>query len=183
MSIMPKTTNPRILAAVILGLMLLGIIFVLTKDATSSKKPVTNLNSGTYYDANSGETVSNPTGKGPDHYGVASKVPIYLGLSSLINFGVSNSQITLTQSAFLQYSKKNNNNIQEVSINSNSIQALTRDQDTSTSFVKFKVVFNRTTTDTAQLDYSDSGAIDLHLYDPSSSAQIFDSGSISPDTD
>ncbi len=58
---------------IVLGIAFLSLIIllaVLPKHSTKSTK--VDLDSGKYYDANSGETVSNPAGKGSDTFGTQS---------------------------------------------------------------------------------------------------------------
>jgi hypothetical protein len=169
--------NPKIRA--IVAIILIAVIFVIliiaTYNKNNSKQP--SLDSGKYVDPNSGETISNPKGKGPDTYGSASNEPIYLGTTELINRGVTTDDLNKLKAAFYDYSAKNNKNIREVSINIASIQTPARDPNTTDpSIITFNVVFDRKDTYRARFQYTGLGDVRLILYNSKTNAQVYDSG-------
>jgi len=133
------------------------------------------INTGTYYDPYSHETISNPAGKTPDTYGVPQNKPVYLGFDKLLNYGIELSQLNDIELAFYNYSNSLSTPLKEISVDVNSINSAVN-QNSSTPFtINFTVVFDGKSKYQAKAQYS--GLKDMHLFimDPSNKT-VYDSG-------
>jgi hypothetical protein len=146
--------------------LVVGVIFVIWLVVTlisihNSSKPKVS-DSGTYYDAWSHQTVSNPNGKTPDIYGTGGGSPVYLGIDQLVVHGLTSDQLSSLKLAFDNYSKSKNSSIKEVSFDVDHISS----QHTASQFLMlFKVKFNRKDIYNAKVDYSNLTSIKLDLSD------------------
>jgi hypothetical protein len=157
--------------------LLIAVIGLLWFIGSRSKKADTNtLQPNEYFDGRSGETVSNPGGKAPDTYGNATGQPIYLGISKLLDYGVTIGQLNALKQSFFEYSKSAKANINEVSIDISSIKSLPANPNSVTpkQTLTFNVQFNRDKTYDVQLDYFGINSIRLYLKD-SAGKLIYDS--------
>ncbi len=166
----------KLIIAAVIGLVVVILVtsFVL--------KPKANVNANEHYDANSGETVSDPVGKGADKYGTNGDEPIYLGISILIDHGVTYDQIGDLKKAFYAFSKKSPVRIKEVSIKVSSIRNAPHNAESESTVdtIYFDVVMDRKTTYQAKFEYSNLNTAQLYLYQDGSKSIFFDSGKISP---
>jgi len=135
-----------------------------------------------YYDADSGQTVTDIEGKTPELDGVESNKPRLLGFQSLIESGTSKYQLDTIQNIFINYAQQNK--IQEISLKVSSIKRLPHQTSdgikTITEFeVKFdrKPVYYKTTFIATSLTRTQ-----ILLYDPSGKL-LFDSGAVEALTD
>jgi hypothetical protein len=175
-------TKSRILAIAIISVFILVVISGLLL-SSSSKKGGFNPNSGEYYDKNSGETVSNPPGKGPDTYGTASGAPIYLGVSSLLDSGLTYDQLTKVKYAFSNYFTQNKKTVHEVSVNVNSITHGPRRKFSSDPYSDlFNVTFDRKDTYKVRIEYTGLDDVRLYLYNQKTDVQVYDSGVLNGNT-
>lgn len=131
--------------------------------------------SGQYYDKPSGETVSDPSWKTKDNYATNDNQPIYLGFSTLLDYGMTQNQMTGVRYAFYQFAKKQNPPIKEVSIYVKEIQQIT---ENGNQYLEFKVRTDRKTDYRARIEYTGLNAITLHLYDIKTNKEVFNSGSL-----
>lgn len=167
-----------LLVVVIGGLALLGRSN--NNENTGKVKDVTN-GQGNYYDSNSKETVSNPSGKTPENYGATAGAPIYLGLNGLLDYGVASDQVGDYRFAIYQYFKSNHMKASEVSIAVDSVVPTPRDPDSSSTIntINFNIVVDRKTTYKVKMDYFDLSSINLQLFDSTGAKLLYDSGTVS----
>jgi hypothetical protein len=103
------------------ALVIIGIIalFYNVNSVGQSGDPATN----THIDPDSGETVSNPTDKGPEKFGVNPDAPIYLGFSNMYTSGLSQNQVESIKSSLASYtdSIKAKQKVTQISLRKNSI--------------------------------------------------------------
>ncbi len=131
--------NRRILSILAFAVITIILLVSILLSRHQNKTGAPNLDSGRYYDANSGETVSNPPGKAPDTFGAVSDQPVYLGFGSLLDYGVSDSQLTSLKSAFYTYARANK--IKEVSMTAGSAKTEPRNPANNDPFIMdFSVV-------------------------------------------
>ncbi len=135
-------------AITLLALFVIGVLILLFQ--RSNKNPG---DTGRYYDRNSGEVVSDPTGKGPDTYGETDSQMIYLGFSKLTELGLTKYQLASLQACLQQYSATRQNNVKEVSISVNTIKQAALDKESTTGDLSltFDLTINRTELYQAQL--------------------------------
>ena len=148
------------------------------KKSTSKRVNLPDLNSGQHYDASSGETISDPKGKGPDIYGVDKNAPTLLGFSKISDFGLTSDQSDAVKRTVIKYAKQNN--INEVSLNVNSFKSLAPDQNTdpTTYTLTFDAKFNRQINRSIKVTYYGVAIINLYVYDSSNGALLFSSGEV-----
>lgn len=154
------------------------VVFVVTIIVLVSKPhPSQNTAQETvYHDPYSGETVTDIKGKGPDTYGVNPEEPVFLGISKLLDNGISSTQLEDYKQAVYNYSLHRNPKIQEISIHVNDIKRPTRDPNSDIDTLTFDVTINRKDTYQARFDYSLLTIARLTL--SQNGKQIFDSGNI-----
>lgn len=162
-----------IVGALVLALVIITVIIEL---ALGSKKLVKNPgDTNRYYDANSGETVSDPPNKTPENYDKSSSIqPLYLGFSKLLDFGVTFDQLKSIKLALVKYSAANNRSGQEFSIKVSSINNVLPEGDGDV-VTSFKMTVDRSQTYDVKVSYNDLINIHLFIYD-SASKLIYDSG-------
>lgn len=179
----PKDHTKLILIAGILVSAVVVIVCLLVF-GSHSKTPSNGVGSPSadHYDPTSGETVSNPSGKGPDTYGQNSNAPLFLGTSNLLNYGLTTDQVADVKLAFTNYSTSLKTPVKQVSIDVRSIKASPpgHEDPNAPSYVTFNVVLDNATTYAAKAQYNDLESIELFLTDPKTGRLIFDSGVISP---
>jgi len=171
-----------IIVALLAVLVMLLLIF-----AGSRKNNQTgNVNSTEeYYDKNSGETVSNPANRTPEKYGVIDEKPLYLGISKLLDKGVTFDQVEATKEALNRFSKSDNKNIKEFSLDIQSIDQIipkATDPPDTKATMYFNLTTDRTQTYKAKLEYFELTAIHLYVYDSRSNKLIYESGTLSSDS-
>lgn len=177
---MPQTPTNNRQTLIIVGVVALIIVsvvayFLIASSHKKTPKVSYNPNSGQTYDPNSHQTVSNPTGKGPE-INSTSGAPIYLGISNLVNYGLSNYQLNSLKTAFLNYSNSLSTHIKQVSVNVDSIQSSQSSNAGLESFtISFNVVMDQKATYAAQITYSTPTQMELVLTN-SAGNQVFDSG-------
>jgi hypothetical protein len=137
--------------------------------------------SNEYYDAASGETVSDPADKSPEAFGRRGDEPVFLGIGKLLDYGVTSTQLTATKKAFTDYARQGSK-ITEISINVASIDKEKHDKTAARIWdvLNFSGTFDRSRSYKARLEYFDLTTIRLTLYD-SGGKQLFDSGEINPE--
>ncbi|HEY5667826.1 MAG TPA: hypothetical protein VIR03_01545 [Candidatus Saccharimonadales bacterium] len=132
-----------------------------------------------YYDPNSHQTISNPSGKTPDLYGAMPGSPVFLGLNALLNNGLTLTQVGDYKFALYQFVKSNKIAATEASIAVDSVTTppIDPDRTTDTLTIYFNIVINRKTIYKAVLDYSNLDTAQLKLTD-SAGTQVYDSGPV-----
>ncbi len=156
-------------AFIIIGLIVLFVSF-LGKE-TQNKTDV-------YYDPASKETIDDKADKTPEILeDNASTEPVFLGFGKLIEYGLSQDQLTNLKTAFNTYLGKGNNGKREVSLYVDSISSYKVNDVPDSDFgLSFDVIIDRKTKLSAimyQLKVSD---IQLKLNKEGSDKAIFDSG-------
>jgi hypothetical protein len=176
--------NRKLLTALaVFVVTILATIFLLVSSNHKQKNKLPNLDSGRYYDAQSGQTVSNPSGKAPDTYGSASGQPIYLGISNLVDAGLTDDQLLRLKYAFNNYFTQSKKNAKEVSIDVNSIVHGPHNPNSNSPFsLNFNVTVDRSKTLKAKIEYTGLEDIRLFLYDQKTNTQIYDSTPLGTDT-
>ncbi len=161
----------RLVAIAFLLVLLGALIYTLT---LSGKKPAPpSVNNGLRYDSNSGDTISNPPGRTPEKYGTSQNNVVFLGLTNLLNIGVSSYQVSDFRAAVTKYSASKNNFIKQASVASK-IQS-TR-LDTGATESKFRLVLNDTKNMSATFTYWSITNSHLVITDEASGVVAFDSG-------
>jgi len=175
-----KAKKSLFIGVIIFLLLFVGaLVLQLTHKSGGVKKaPVTNLNSGTYYDKNSGQTYSNPVGKTPETYNTTGGQPTYLGFSNLLDYGLSDSQLSTLEAAFYSFVQQQHLSTKAISITVASISSSSVDPNTGNSTLSFYVVFDQKTTYKAQVQYGGLSSVELVLLDAKTSVQIYDSGTL-----
>jgi len=98
--------------------------------------------------------------------------PVFIGTSALINSGLSSEQIILLEQALSQYQEK----AKVFKINESSVEPGPRNPNTSTQFsLNFSLSIENTPYN-ATLNYTSITNINLILYNPTTDAQVYDSG-------
>lgn len=170
--------DPRKLAVIFGGVVIL-IFIVMTIILIKRPRPNPSPTQETvYHDPYSGETVTDIKGKTPDTYGTNPDKPIYLGISKLLDYGVTATQLEDFKQAVYNYSLNRNPRITEISIHVATLKRKVPDpnSDSVIDTLFFDVTINRKDTYQAQFDYSllNTG----HLYLSQNNKIIFDSGDI-----
>lgn len=154
------------------------VVFAVTS-LVSNRKSANNISaSGVYYDPLSHQTVSNPAGKAPDTFGTANDMPVYLGFSNLLSSGLTLNQLNYVKTGFYNYSKSVGG-IKEISVDISTIKLSHDNTDPNANFVlEFKIRTDRKNDFIAQVQYPDILSARVVILNPTTRAQIFDSGVI-----
>lgn len=163
------------------GVVLLVIIVLIFQLGGGSKKPASDR--GTYYDVASGETISNPDNKDPEHSESQSLTPTYLGFSKLLTVGITQDQLDGIKLGFSRYpALQDKDTPREVSIYVDTVVANSADIDSDFNTVTFDIIVNRQTKLFATVQYSGLSDIQLLLKNRSGGSTVFDSGVINEDS-
>jgi hypothetical protein len=138
-----------------------------------------------YYDPASKETIDEQADKTPEILeDNVSTEPVFLGFGKLIEYGLSQDQLTNLKNAFNTYLGEGNNGKREVSIYIDSISSYKVNDVADSDFgLSFDVIIDRKTNLSAimyQLKVSD---IQLKLYKEGSDKAVFDSGIVTSSSD
>lgn len=166
---MPLLNKPKVWligAAAILLAILISVAFW----ASNSQKP------GEYFDRGSGETVYDPEGRTPEKFGQDENQPLILGISKLLDYGLTKYQLEALATAFTNYSESKQQ-LGEVSIQVATIAAQPRDPNSEKDTLKFDAVFDRKDTYLVTLDYFDLTAVRL-IISAADGKEIYNSGVI-----
>lgn len=153
------------------------ILFLFGLSRLTKQEPNEGLNANvtSYYDADSGQTVTDVKGKTPELAGGQTVGPTYLGFFELIDkASMTQDQLNGIQIAFNDYASKQK--IKEISLKVDTITVLPINPDEAKSVVEFQVKFDRkpvyykTSVESVGLSQ-----LQVRLYD-SSGALVFDSG-------
>lgn len=174
----PNKRNTRTIVIILVALALVGIlVYVFSLSRRQANKPAPQTVS--HYDAASHETVRTIPGE-KTQTGEPAGYPVFLGMATLANYGLSSDQLTNMKDAFYQYSLMHSLNIKQVSIAVDTIHSSMENQGQANerSVIDCNVVFDGKTTEKATLYYSGLSDMELVLADPQSNAQLYDSGNI-----
>ncbi|MDB5168793.1 MAG: hypothetical protein JWO41_149 [Candidatus Saccharibacteria bacterium] len=168
--------------ALIALVLFVGLIIMVVglSHSGNKNKPAVDPKSGLYYDKNSGETVSNPSGKTPDTYGTTPTALTYLGFSRLLDYGLGSDQLTNVKYAFQDFSTKQNLRLTELSVGKDSVTAGRTSSDDS--YLDFTVLANRKTTYLARILYADDQSITLTISDTNHKT-VYTSDTLAPFSD
>ncbi len=175
----PNSKKNIAIALAIAAVVIIGIIVVLVV-SSNNKKPSPKTEEQTqYYDKGSGQTVSDPEGRVPESYGAPNQELVFLGISKILDYGITFDQLNTLQYAFDQYSKSSGKNLKEISFQVATINHTTTETEQAiTNILSFDVKFDRKdTVYKAKVDYSGLSTIRLYLSD-SKGKQFYDSGSL-----
>ncbi len=164
------------------GIALLAILIFLIIAGSRKKSADTQTNqtsAGDYYDSKSGQTVSDPANRAPENYGGTTAQPVFLGITSLLNIGVTNYQLNATKQAFEQFAAALKKPGKEFSVTVASITSIPEDKNNPDSrpTASFELTIDRTASYQARLEYFDVTAVRLVVPD-SSGKSVFDSGTV-----
>lgn len=163
---MSKKRIAVIAAGIVIGVMVTLIIFSFGRQ----KQPIKE-----YVDPGSGETVSNlpntPEGEGG---------PVLLGISKLLDFGLSKDQLDGLKIAFKNFSQLSKPAYKEISITVKSIVVAPRDRESNetTERMSFDVMVDRKQAFFAKLEYFDLTAVRLYVYAKNDNRLVYDSKTI-----
>jgi hypothetical protein len=104
--------------------------------------------------------------------------PTYNGFDSLSNDGLSSDQENDAEYAFVKYAKSKGITITTVTLDPATLNIALHTVDASTNTASFNVELNNSVEYEAKLNYTGLTAAELVLIDPTSSAQVYDSGTI-----
>lgn len=172
---LPQLTPKR--KIILLALALIGGIVVLSLVFKGSPDTTTTDGASEIYDPNSGDTISDPDDKTPDVYGTVSDAPVFLGLSKLLDAGLTLDQVNGFQYAFYHYGKNTKTALREVSVSVSTINVLPHDRySTSLSdTMLFDVLVNKKNLYKVKLDFTGFTAIQIYLSNEAGE-QFYDSG-------
>lgn len=173
MQFLNRLGRQRLAAIALVVLIFIGSLLWLEH---RSKQPALPLGASQYYDPNSHQTISDEPQKGPDSYGIAPNQPIFLGISDLLKYGVTDDQLSDFKSAMNSYNQTVKA-IKEVSINVDSIKTTVNDPRYPNDLqqVNFKVVLDRKASYAASFECIDISRARLVLQDTNHKT-VFDSG-------
>ncbi len=165
-----------VIIAVCLGISLVVGLIILAVQA-NRQPTVTSPDTASHYDANSGQTISDPAGKAPEDYSTVPGQPLFLGSAKFLEFGVSASQLTALSVAFTRYSQSLAKPVQQVSFSQNSFVVVARDRNSSSTVntINFNAIIDSKTPIKATFEYSDLTIGRLYLYDAQTNKQFYDS--------
>lgn len=186
----PNGVSRKFLLTFAVLLVLFGIALLLNSHH-NKVAVVTDPNAGkitSTRDAASGQTVTtiqgeNQTKGNPnpaDDPSQSGSGPYYLGINELLNRGLTTDQIYNMENGFSYYFGSAKLNPKQVSIAVNTIKLgqLNSGTENQIDTIDFDTVFDSTTTVYAQVQYSGLSSTRLLLFNKSSGAQIYDSGTI-----
>lgn len=154
-------TRSRIIVLVLVFVLFSIFIVLKTIEKTISDGTVPT---GRYTDPYSGETVTNEAGTTLESYGSSSGEPILLGISKLLDYGVTGDQFTIFKSQLKKYAQINT--YYEVTIDVDAIQSFPKADDSDTNSFIFPIMTNRSDKHTAQLDTTGIFSARLRVFDP-----------------
>jgi len=153
-------------------LIVLAIIVSLT---SGNNKKTTTTNE--YFDAGSGETVSDPKGKAVENYGQTTQyATTLLGFSKLIDKGMATGQLKEINAQLQLFSSKQNPKITELSLATNSIVLTTPPEGQYTTTVTGELTANRKDKYALELSYDRITTIRMVI--KKADAVLYDSGVI-----
>lgn len=147
---------------------LIGIIFAINSgNINSAKDPsITNV----YVDPGSGETVYSTPNKTPEKAGGSSVV--ILGLSKLLDIGITSNQIIKLRTYFSNYASTQNPKITEISITVSSIKRTINNGEVTLDFI---ITIDRGSTMNAKIIYNNINDLILKLYKVTDNSLVYNS--------
>lgn len=178
---MTTPNKRRLLAvgAVVAVIVIIVGIALLTGGKKEDKGGITTLDNGTKYDPSSGETYSDPKGKTPENYGEVKGAPLYLGTSSLLDYGVSSTQLDDLKYGIFQYFQTNNLKVAQVSVVVDTVAPVDRDPESDITYdtINFNIMVDNKTTYKVKVNYFDLDSAQVYISNLSGT-QLYDSGVI-----
>lgn len=166
----------QLLAVGIVTLFSLGFIVLAVTNAKSNKS--TTFKDTTYYDPASKQVVSSPANKSPETFSEDPNTPVYLGFSDLLDYGISEDQLTGIKQAFEQYLNQVKTTPREVSIFVDSISSAPYDITDPYQTISFKTLISRKTTVLTVVNSHDLTYSHVYIKDETGSKTLYDSGEI-----
>ena len=173
---MQSTKSKKPLVVLVIGIVVISLfIFLLSRVAKQNPDDGLNSNVTSYYDADSGQTVTDVKGKTPELDGGQTVGPTYLGFFELIDkASMTQDQLNGIQIAFDDYATKQK--IKEISLKVDTITVLPINPDEARSVVEFQVKFDRKPVYyKTSVESTGLSQLQVRLYD-SGGALVFDSG-------
>jgi hypothetical protein len=157
-----------IITIIALFIILIGIIFAINSgNINSTKDPsITNI----YVDPGSGETVYSTPNKTSEKAGGSSVV--ILGLSKLLDIGITSNQIIKLRTYFSNYASAQNPKITEISITVASIKRTINNGEVT---LDFTITINRGSTMNAKIIYNNINDLNLKLYKVTDNSLVYSS--------
>lgn len=176
---MDLSNRKKLIIIIVLVVVIIGIIFLGNRNNGSKTNDITS-GQGQYYDSNSGETVSNPSGKTADNYGAVADAPIFLGDGKILDYGITLDEVKDMQYSVYQYFKSKGQKVSEVSVVAKSISAVPHDPNSANTYdtINFDIVVDRKTKYKVKMNYFDLVSIQLFIYDEKGGTQLYDSGTV-----
>lgn len=145
--------------------------------SVTGNKPKKSASTGEYFDAGSGETVSDPAGKVVENSNETTPAPAtLLGFSKLVSRGLLAGQLTEVNKQMQNFAVEQKPSITELSLATDSIVFSTPEEGKTTTVVTGKLTANRK--DMYDLELSYDSLITIRTVVKKSNAVVFDSGVI-----
>ena len=160
-----------------MSIVFLGGFLALLSSQLKSKKPSISGESS-YKDPLSGETVTNVKGKTPENYDGAKNEVTYLGVSKLIDAGMTQTQLENLKIIVGQFSKDKNLSITELSVD---VANITSFNENDQNGLDFPVKINRSTTYSTSVRFIDFSDITVSF--TSNGVKEYEKSSSTPKTD
>jgi len=151
-NLLSRFTRRQILI-ILVGLFLLVVVVLVAISSNNNTETTSVVDQNKYVDPASGETVLSPEGKVPESE--VSGSLIILGITKLLDIGISNNQMSQLNSVLQKYSsemKVGDNKITEISFDVSSFKQ-NINQDTSEVVVTSKLVINRSINQSIKIVY------------------------------
>lgn len=153
-------TKERVLVYLII--FILFSVFVSLK-MTDTTQTTTEAPTGRYTDPFSGQTVTRDPDKALDTYGAPKDEAILLGISTLLDHGLTSDQLAILQTSFQKYA--NINDIYEIAVEVDKISSL-QNEETGGYTYEFPVMTNRADRHTARVETIGIDAARLLIFNP-----------------
>jgi len=150
-----------------------SIIFLITSGVGSNKPDSSE--AGIYTDPGTGEVVYSPTDRVPEDGGSGEKQIVFLGMTNLLDIGISSDMIANIKLQFEHLSSLRDSPITELSVNKSSIQQ-SIDQSTGEVTTTFIITINRSTELNSAVSFnSANNGFILKVLNPSDNTVLYDS--------
>lgn len=173
MEVYMQSSNKRFDRIIMIVLFIIISLVLLFFIVFSSNKKSKDGAVGEYYDPGSGETVSDPKDRAPEKVGQTSPEITYLGISKLLDAGVTEFQLDSFRLALNMFSGTNNYFIKEASVTVSSITSEQIQEGDFYRVIKFELVVNRNTNYNAELYLESLSNVKLKLIE--NDKLVFDS--------
>lgn len=139
-----QSTNKKPLIVLVIGLVLLGfVVFIIVSlSSKSDKDPRSEIKTTEYYDADSGQTVIEEEGRGPETVDSEEGKPVFLGFHELTDQGnLTQDQLAILHQTLEKYAAEKK--IKEISLKVSTIKNIPTNPDEIRSITEFDIKFDR----------------------------------------